>query len=162
MWQIVKWGECKWHTFWMSPCFICLGFFVILFYIERKWLLMRHLATILPLMSKLPGKFQRFNAIDKSIEMLTKISIKMKNCKLFCKTQIASHLKEIIQPFPIPPPPDKTLLRLWKKNFLKEIFRNIQTFAFKALQECSSWASRNGAVQYFFCHQTETWLLENF
>ena len=152
---------CKWHTFWMAPCFICLGFFVILFYIERKWLLMRNLATILPLMSKLPGKFQRFNAIDKTIEMLTKISIKMKTCKLFCKTQTASHFKEIIQPFPIPPSPDKTLLRLSKKNFLKEIFRNIQTFAFKVLQECSSWASINGAVQYFFCHQTETWLLEN-
>ena len=26
----------------------------------------------------------------------------------------------------------------------------IQTFAFKVLQECSSWASRNGAVQMFF------------
>ena len=73
---------------------------------------MRNLATILPLMSKLLGKFQRFNAIDKSIEMLTKISIKMENCKLFCKTQTASHLNEIIQPFPVPPPPYKTLQRL--------------------------------------------------
>ena len=30
------------------------------------------------------------------------------------------------------------------------IYRNIQTFAFKVLQECSSWASRNGAVQISF------------
>ena len=33
-----------------------------------------------------------------------------------------------------------------------EIYRNIhiQTFAFKVLQECGSWASRNGAVQILF------------
>ena len=66
----------------------------------------------------------------------------MKNCKTFCKAEATSHLKK-----------GKTLLRLWKtllslwnKRFLKEIYRNIQTFSFKVLQECSSWASRNGAV----------------
>ena len=37
-----------------------------LFYIERN------LATILPFKSKLSGKFQRFNAIDGSIDMLKK------------------------------------------------------------------------------------------
>ena len=31
-----------------------------------------------------------------------------------------------------------------------EIYRNIQTFAFKGLQESSSWVARNGAVQIFF------------
>ena len=79
----------------------------------------------------------------------------MKNCKIFCKTEATSYLKEVIQtPRPPSPPshslPDKTLLRLWNKRFLKEIYRNIQTFAFKVLQECSSWASRKGAVQIFF------------
>ena len=45
----------------------------------------------------------------------------------------------------------KILLLLGNKMFLHtEIYRNIQTFAFKVLQECSSWASRNGAVQCFF------------
>ena len=58
---------------------------------------------------------------------LSKISIKMKNCKT-----------------------DKILLRLWNKNFLMEIYRNIQTFSLKVLQECSSWASSNYAVQMFF------------
>ena len=44
-------------------------------------------------------------------------------------------------------PADKTLLRLWNKNFLKEIYRNIQIFAFKVLQECNgSRTSRNDAV----------------
>ena len=79
-----------------------------------------------------------------------KIFIKMKNCKTFYEAQTASHLKEIIQLSPNLPAPDKILLLLWNKNFLTEIYRNIQTFAFKVLQECSSWASRNGAVQIFF------------
>ena len=71
----------------------------------------------------------------------------MINCKIICKAQTASRLKEIIQFPPIPPPPDKALLRLWNK---REINRNIQTIALKLLQECSSWASRIGAVQIFF------------
>ena len=41
-------------------------------------------------------------------------------------------------------------MRLWDKNFLTEIYRNIKTFAIKGLQECSSCESRNGAVQMFF------------
>ena len=73
----------------------------------------------------------------------------MKSCKIFYETQTASRLQEIIQPSPNPPPSDKMLLRLWKKNFRTEIYRYIQTFAFKVLQKCSSWASRNGAVQMF-------------
>ena len=72
---------------------------------------MRNLVTILPLKSKLSGKYQRFNAIDRSVKMLkiiqfSKTSIKTKNCKTFYKAQTASHLKEIIQS---PPLPDKTL-----------------------------------------------------
>ena len=132
---------CKWHTFWMAPYLICLFLFVffdILFYIEIKWLLMRNEAAILPLKSKLSGKFQRFNAINRCIEMLklvefSKISIEIKNCNTFCKAPI--------------PPREQTLLRLGN-NFFKEIYTNI--FAFKVIQECSSWASRNGVVQIFF------------
>ena len=55
---------------WLIYCFI-----VILFYIEKKWLLMRNLAVILPLKSKFSEKLQRFNAIDGSIEMLNNIWI---------------------------------------------------------------------------------------
>ena len=32
----------------------------------------------------------------------------------------------------------------------KEIYRYIQTFVFKVFQECSFWASKNGAVQILF------------
>ena len=65
------------------------------------------------------------------IVQLPEISIKMKNCKIFYETQTASRLQEIIQPPTV-------------------IYRNIQTYAFKVFQECSSWASGNGAVQIFF------------
>ena len=54
----------KWRNFLNGPMFN------LLFYIERKWLLTRKLVTILPLKFKLSRKFQRFNAIDRSIKML--------------------------------------------------------------------------------------------
>ena len=75
----------------------------------------------------------------------------MKNNKTFYESQVANCVKEIVQIPPLSPtPPDRSLLRLWKKNFLTDIYRNIQIFPFKVLLECSSWASRNGAVQMFF------------
>ena len=49
-----------------------LLFFGILFYIERKILLKRKLATILLLNFNLSGKFHRFNAIGGSIKILKK------------------------------------------------------------------------------------------
>ena len=90
-----------------------------------------------------------------------KISIKIKNSKTFYEAQTASCLKEIIQsPAPPPPPPppqfpthpssDKILLRLWNKDFPTEIYRNIQTYSFKVLQECSSLASRNDTAEMSF------------
>ena len=68
-WREWKMPLCKLHTFWMAAWLICC-FIVMFFYIERKWLLMRNIATILPLKSKFSGKFQCFSAIDGSIEML--------------------------------------------------------------------------------------------
>ena len=70
-------------------------------------------------------------------------------------TQTASRLKEIIQPPPHPTPPSSphnryNLTTSLKQKFSYGIFRNIHIFAFKMLQESSSWASRNGAVQIFF------------
>ena len=92
--------------------------------------------------------------VSKSWKMLEfqKIQIKMKKCKTFYETQTVSCLKEIVQPpqYPTYPPSDKILLRLWNKNILAEIYRNIQTLAFTVLQECSSLASRNDAAQMFF------------
>ena len=85
----------------------------------------------------------------------------MKNCKIFHEAQTVNRLKEIIQP-PLTQP-DKILLRLWNKNFLKDIDRYlIQIFAFKVLQEYSSWVSRNGAVQMFFLTPTRNMLAGKF
>ena len=123
----------------MALSLICF-FIVEFFYIERKWLLMRSLATILPLKSKLSEKFQRFNILDR-------FSIKMKNCKTLYEVQTTSRLKEIFQPLPTHPSPDKILLCLWNKNFITEIYRKIQAFTFKVFQE---WVSRNDAAQMLF------------
>ena len=138
---------CKWHKFWMTSFFIVL-------YIERKWVLIRNSAAVL-----LPLK-SIFNSTDGSIEMrkmveFPKVSIKIKNYKAIYEVQTVSCLKKIIQPPPNPTPHqikflEQDLERVWNKNFLTEIYRNIQTFAFKVFQKCSSWESRNGAVQMFF------------
>ena len=85
----------------------------------------------------------------------------MKNCKTFYEAQTMSCLKEIIQPPPIHPPSDKILLRLLNKNIFREIYRNIQTFAFKELQEWDSWASINGAVQMLFLKPSRNMFAEN-
>ena len=94
-WMEWKMSLCNWHTFWMAPSLICF-FIVVFFYIERKWLLLRSLATVLPLKSKFSPKFQRFNNLDR-------FSIKMKNCKTLHEVQTASHLKEIFLPPANPP-----------------------------------------------------------
>ena len=129
---------------------------------------MRNVAAILPLKFKLSEKFQHFNAINRCIEMIKmvefpKISIKIKNCQTFCKAQTANCLKTFIQSPPIPPPSStRTNLTMSQKQILlKEIYGNIQTFAFKVLQECSSWASRNGVVQIFFLTPQRSMFLEN-
>ena len=125
----------KWHTFWMPLCLIYC-FIVMLFYIERKWFLMRNLATILPLKSKLSGKFQHFNTkyevskCWKIVEFL-KFSFKIKKCKTFYEAQTAGRLKEIIQLPSTYLPPDKTLLFFWNKNFLTEIYRHLVSKCFK-------------------------------
>ena len=80
----------------------------------------------------------------------------MENCKIFCKAQTAIRFKKTIQSLTHSPQKklDKALLRLLNKNSFKGVLRNIQLFAFKMLQECRSWASRN-VVQskYFLCNQ---------
>ena len=86
---------------------------------------MRNLTIILPLTlkSKLPGKFQRFSAIDGSSEMLKnswiskKFQLKRKIKNEVHEAETASKSKEIIPPPTTPTPPDKTLLRLCNKIF---------------------------------------------
>ena len=92
-----------------------------------------------------------------------KCQFKWKIVKTFTRhTQLAALRKLFSAPLPLSP--DKKIKSyyvsgLWKKVFLTEIYRNMQSFTFKVLQECSSWALRNGAVQIFFL--TEKCLPEN-
>ena len=102
---------------------------------------MRNLATALK--SKLPGELQRFSAVNGSMEMLMNSWIS-KEFKL--KWTILKHFKQCAALRKLfSPPPDKSFLRHWNKNFLTEIHSNIQTLAFQVLRECSSLAFRNGA-----------------
>ena len=127
---------------------------------------MRYLAIILSSKSKLCGKFQRLNTKllkyrNAKIVDFQKISNKKKNYKTFYKTQTASCLKEIIQPRQPPISPDKILIHLWNKNFLKrytEINKYLLSMCFKKVV-----LGRQEMVQCkcFFWHQTETCLLEN-
>ena len=117
--------------------------------------------------SKLYGNFQRFNAIDGNIEFLKMVeylkkSIKMKNCRTFYEAQTASRPSgnHSASPNQI-----KCYYVSGTRIFLQrctEIYRYIEKYtAFKVLQECSSWASRNDTVQMFFWHQTEKCWPEN-
>ena len=54
-----------------------------------------------------------------------------------------------LPPIPNPSPIRQNLTTPLEKKIM-EIYRNIQTFAFKVLQKCSSLASRNGAAQMYF------------
>ena len=146
----------------------CFFFFVILFYSERKWLLLRNLATILPLKRKLSGKFQRFNAINRSIKMLkviefSKISVKMKNFKTFYKAQTADYLKKFIQSPPITTPnPSSHQIKYYvsETNFFFrryiKIYRHLLSRCFKnAVLGCQEMMQ----CIYSFWRHTETCLL---
>ena len=169
MWQSwMRWKMplCKWHTFWMAPCLICY-FIVKLFYIERKWLLMKNLATILPLKSKLPGKFYRFNALSGSTKMLKNAWVNENQWKWnienhFMGPKQRASLRKLfsLPPTPNPPPSDKILLRPWEKKLWSytEIYRHLLSKCFK---NTVLWRLEMVQPECFFWHQTETCLLEN-
>ena len=66
---------------------------------------------------------------------------------------------------PQPPPPSPPYHQI-KSYFIfetkRQIYRNIQTFAFKVLQESTSWASGNGAVQILFLTPNSNMLAGKF
>ena len=99
------------------------------------------------------------NCLENFSEILENswISIKVKNFKTFSSPNQRASLRKFLVPLP-----DKSFLLLWNKRFLMEIYKNIQTFAFEVLRKCSSWASRNGAVQMFFLTRTRNSLQENW
>ena len=117
--------------------------FNLLFYcniIERKWLLMRNLAIILPSNHNLSRKFYRFNIIDESIEILQKFQLKWKIVKHFVRLKQWAALRKLLN-LPQPPiPPDKILLHLWNKK------RDIQKYTdicIKYFLGVRKWCSAN-------------------
>ena len=78
-----------------------------------------------------------------------KFQLKRKIVKHFTRPKQQAALKKLFSLPQTPITPDKILISLWNKN-LREIHRNIQTFAFKVLQESTCWVSGNGAGQMFF------------
>ena len=83
--------------------------------------------------------------------------------KFQLKRQILKHFTSPKQRFAgkklFSPTTDKTFLCLWNKNIRADIYRNIQKFAFQILWECTSWASRNCAVQMFILTPTQSIIL---
>ena len=143
----VEWSEKCHYTsssdilFEWRECLICY-FIFMLFYIKRKWLLMRNLATILLLISKFSGKFQRFTAIDRSVEILIDLSIYQLPPQLILH-QIKSYYVS----------GTKIFLRRYT-----EIYRHLLSKCFKNMM-----LERQKMAQYKCCfrRQTETFFLEN-
>ena len=96
---------------------------VILFHIEREWLLMRNLTTILPLKSKFPGKFHRFNAIDRSIEILKNnwifknFQLKWNIVKHFARRKKWAALRKLFSFPSTQPPSDKIFTTSLEEKF---------------------------------------------
>ena len=140
---------CKWHTFWMAPCLICY-FIVILFYIERKWLLMRNLATILPLKSKLSGKFQPFNAIVGSIAMIRNGWISNIVRHFTMPKQRAALKKKLFSLPQLPPiPPPSKVFRTEKYTDI--CFQSASRMRFLGVKKWSSANVISGTKQNHVC-----------
>ena len=122
----------------------------MLLHIERKLLLRRSLATILPLKSNFVSmllmevskcwKIVQFNSTNSTI---VQFQLKWKNLKHLTSSKQRSVWRKLFSS-----PTDNSFLRLLNKTFRTEIYRNIQTLAVQVLRES------------FFWHQPETffWL----
>ena len=134
-----------------------------LFYIERYWHLTRNLDRILPLMSKLSGKFHRFSAINGSIEMLKNGLISKTQSKwdfkLFCEAQTMSYVKEITQislPHQI-----KALNISGTKILIQKFTRTYKHLFSECLENLVSRHLEMVLWNVSFWHQPEILLLEN-
>ena len=146
----------------MAPCLICY-FILVLSYIEKKWLLIRNLATIQNCMKNFSVLILWMEVSNcwKMVEF-PKSSIKIKNCKTFYEGQTGNHVKEIIQPLHHPSPQsDKSYYSSGTKIFLRkytEIYKHL-------LSRCFKNAVLEGPemMQYkcVFWHQTDKCWLEN-
>ena len=77
------------------------------------------------------------------------------------KLHFLCSVKETIQPHINPSPSDKTLLLLWNKRFLTEIYKNTKHLLSKCFKNAVFGCQEMVRCKYFFWHQTETCLPEN-
>ena len=103
----------------------------------------------------------KFREIHREVVEQNWQSVTWKIVKNFARPKQRATIRKLFSLLPLTKSPDQILSFLWNKNILTEIYRNVQTFAFKVLRECSLRASRKGSMQCYFWHQTETCLLEN-
>ena len=138
-------------------------FVVLLSYIERRWLLKRNLATIVPFNPNSLENFRVWMLLMKALKCLKilefpKISNNMKKSQIIYEAKTASRLKEIIQP---------SLIK-WKHSTSLE-----QKISYGDIQEYIDicyWKCFENAVyerlemiqcKSFIWHHAETGLLEN-
>ena len=123
----------------------------LLFYcrIERKWLLKKKLAKI-ALKSKLSWKFQCSMLLIEVAKCQKIVDFIKFQSKWIILKHFTSPKQHVVLRKLFSHPSDKNSSLLWNKNFHTVIYSNIQICASQLLWECSSWASRNGAVRKIF------------
>ena len=89
-----------------------------------------------------------------------KISIKMKNWKIFYETQRARRLKEIIKPLPYPPP-TKSYYVSRTKIILPRYTTIYRHLIWKCFKNAVLGGQEMEQCKCFFWHQTGKCLLEN-
>ena len=150
-WKLLLCKSCKlWMTLWLICCFI-----VMLFYIERKWLLWKIYSQSYPWSPNCLKNFHVSVILMKvskcwNIVEFPKLSIKTENVKTFYEDQTMSRLQEDVPPTT----PDKGFLRRYTG-----IYRHLLSQCFK---DTDFGRLEMGQCRCFFWHQRETYLLENF
>ena len=137
-------------TLWLICCFI-----VMLFYIERKWLLWKIYSQSYPWSPNCLKNFHVSVILMKvskcwNIAEFPKLSIKAENVKTFYEDQTMSRLQEDVPPTT----PDKSFFRRYTgiyRHLISQCFKNTD-FGRLEMVQC----------RCFFWHQWETYLLENF
>ena len=99
------------------------------------------------------GKFQRFNTIDGSIEML---KYKWISKNFNSNEKFEKHFTSLKEPSAwqklFSPPPDKSFLRLWSKNVRTEIYKHLLS---KSSENAILGRLEMVLCNFFFWHQPE-------
>ena len=106
--------------------------------------LIRNVVAILPLKSKLSWKFQRFNAVNRDIQMqkivkFSKISIQIKNCKIFGRSKQWTAFRNLFNLPPSHPHQKKLYYVLETKTFLGRYIEIYRLWLSKSFKDAVLW-----------------------